>query len=117
VLVNAIKYSPQGGEILVTLCAADAAEGGWVTIRIRDHGVGIPTAEVSRVFDRFYRASNVSGQMTGTGLGLSGVRHVVEQHGGTIDLASTEGASTTVTIRLPRHTQGDAQDAPVAPSS
>jgi signal transduction histidine kinase len=56
---------------------------------------------VEHVFDGFYRASNVTGQFTGTGLGLTGVRQVIEEHGGTVALESTEGVGTTVTVRLP----------------
>ena len=114
VLANAIKYSPRGGEILITLQAEDQRGDGWITIRIRDQGIGIPTADLPRVFDRFYRASNVSDQITGTGLGLAGVRQVVEQHGGTVGIESSEGAGATVTIRLPRRQQGDAPDSPAA---
>jgi signal transduction histidine kinase len=100
-LVNAIKYSPQGGTILTTLICAEDQEQLWLTISVADEGVGIPGAEIDHVFDGFYRASNVTGQFKGTGLGLTSVRQIIEQHGGTVALESTEGAGTTVTLRLP----------------
>lgn len=100
-LGNAIKYTPDGGEVRTTLMSTAEQDGAWLTISVTDQGVGIPSDEVGRVFDGFYRASNVATQFTGTGIGLKGVRQVVEEHGGTVTLQSTEGAGTTVTIRLP----------------
>jgi signal transduction histidine kinase len=73
----------------------------WAVIRVRDCGLGIPAADLPHVFERYHRASNVAGQIGGTGLGLTGARHIVEQHGGTISLESEEGRGTTVTVRLP----------------
>jgi signal transduction histidine kinase len=70
-------------------------------VRVRDRGLGIPAADLPYVFERFHRASNVSGQIGGTGLGLAGARHIVEQHGGSIGVESEEGRGTTVTVRLP----------------
>ena len=97
-LSNAIKYSPKGGTIGIRL---DPPDGGWVDLHVSDQGVGIPDEELSRIFERFYRASNVVGRIAGTGLGLAGVRQIVEQHGGTVALTSAPGAGTTVTLRLP----------------
>ena len=73
---------------------------------VADSGVGIPTAELSRVFSAFFRGSNTAvaaGQPAppGTGLGLVVSRAIVELHGGTIQVSSTEGAGTTVTVTLP----------------
>lgn len=98
---NAIKYSPQGGTIMVTLRQEATPTGPWAVLTVRDRGIGIPTAEVGQVFDRFFRASNVQGRVSGTGIGLAGTRQIVEQHGGTITVRSREGHGTIFTVRLP----------------
>lgn len=100
-LDNAIKYSPQGGAITVTVDCEEDEEGGWVVLQVRDQGLGIPPAELPTIFERFKRASNVTGRITGTGLGLSSARQIVEQHGGSITVSSTVGQGTTFTVRLP----------------
>ena len=96
-LSNAVKFSPGGGEIVVEV----ARRPGWAVLAVRDRGVGVPRAEIRRVFERYRRGSNVAGAISGTGLGLVGARAIVEQHGGTISLASQEGRGTTVTVCLP----------------
>ena len=96
-LSNAINYSPDGGGIALRL----TREGCWAVLAVADEGLGIPPADLPRVFDQFHRGRNVEGHVTGTGLGLTGVRQIVEQHGGWIGLESREGAGTTVTVRLP----------------
>ncbi len=99
---NALKYSPDGGEILVHLARSDGThEPPAVVLRVQDAGVGIPADELPRVFDRFFRGRNVVGKIYGTGIGLAGVRQIVEQHGGSIAVVSTEGQGTVVTVRLP----------------
>ena len=98
---NGLKYSPDGGEVTVSLLREHADEGMWAVICVRDRGLGIPAADLPHVFERFHRASNVSEQIGGTGLGLAGARQIVEQHGGSISLESEEGRGTTVTVRLP----------------
>jgi signal transduction histidine kinase len=100
VLDNAVKYSGPGGEVTVSLACAEGATGSWATIRVADRGVGIPSAEVGRVFEPFYRASN-AWRTEGAGVGLAGARQAVEAHGGSVDLESEEGVGTTVTMRLP----------------
>ena len=70
-------------------------------LRVEDHGVGIPSDELTRVFDRFYRGSNVPSDMRGSGIGLHGVRQIVEQHGGTVAVESRPGEGSTFTVRLP----------------
>ena len=112
---NAIKYSPDGGDVEMTIDIAHEAHGArevgvdgqvgsrstaWAELRVRDTGVGIPSAELESVFEVFRRGSNVL-SVTGTGIGLAAARHTVEQHGGAIAVASDEGAGTTVTVRLP----------------
>jgi signal transduction histidine kinase len=100
-LTNAIKYSPEGGLVEVALSYEREPGSTWATIHVRDQGLGIPATELERVFERFVRGSNVVGRIKGTGIGLAGVRQIVEQHGGTVVLASEEGVGTTATIRLP----------------
>jgi PAS domain S-box-containing protein len=98
---NAIKYSPEGGQITLTVSRdhTDNANG-QVVLEVRDEGIGVPAVDLPRVFERFHRGANV-GRIWGTGTGLAVVRQIVERHGGAVDLASTEGAGTTVTVRLP----------------
>jgi len=100
-LSNAVKYSPRPGTITVALTQEADAAGDWTVLQITDHGLGIPATEVRHVFDRFFRGSNVPREIRGAGIGLSGVRQVVEQHAGSISVESQEGTGTTFTIRLP----------------
>jgi signal transduction histidine kinase len=95
-LSNAVKYSPGGGRITV----AAAAEGDEVAVTVTDHGIGIPADDVARLFERYYRGSNVSG-VVGTGVGLYLVKIVVDLHGGSIAVDSREGEGSRFTIRLP----------------
>lgn len=101
---NALKYSPQGGTVTVELaeeepiCPTQPA----VLLSISDQGVGIPAADLPRIFEPYHRAGNVLA-LPGTGLGLASARQVVEQHGGAISIASREGEGTTVIVRLPVH--------------
>jgi len=101
-LANAIKFSPAGGEIVVTISEEADEHREWAVIRVSDQGIGIPAADLPFVFERFYRGTNVAGRIQGTGIGLAGVRQIVEQHGGRVEIESTEGAGTTVTVCLPR---------------
>jgi signal transduction histidine kinase len=73
---------------------------------VSDNGVGIPPTELDRVFEPYYRGSNVAGSIGGTGVGLAGTRHIVEQHGGEISVESVIGESTTFTVRLPLILEG-----------
>lgn len=99
-LTNAIKYSPAGGDILVSVTAEKDSAGSWAAIRVQDQGIGIPAADLAQIFQRFYRAGNVDG-IKGTGIGLATVEWIVTQHGGQVGLESTEGVGTKVTLRLP----------------
>jgi signal transduction histidine kinase len=98
---NAIKYSPGGGEIVVRLERVEEPGVVWAVCSISDQGVGIPSGDLPHVFTKFRRGSNVQGRMRGTGIGLSGVSMLVEQHGGTIEAVSREGAGSTFILRLP----------------
>jgi two-component system sensor histidine kinase SenX3 len=95
---NAIRYSHQGGQVTIE---ADS-NGDEVTLWVRDTGVGIPSRDISRIFERFYRVDRARSRETGgTGLGLAIVKHIVENHGGRIDVESELGRGTTFRIRLP----------------
>ncbi len=95
---NAIKYTPEGGRIRVSARQDDSN----VVIEVADTGIGIPPVDVPRVFERFYRVDKSrSREMGGTGLGLSIVKHVVQVHGGTVDVESVVGKGTTFRVRLP----------------
>lgn len=96
-VANAVKYSPDGGEVAVEL----RDEGAQLVLSVRDRGIGIPPSEVEAVFERFRRGSNVAGRFGGTGIGLAGVRQVVEQHGGSVEVTSALGSGSTFTVRLP----------------
>jgi signal transduction histidine kinase len=106
-LANAIKYSPQGGKITVSLARQADSEYEtrrtveWVVVQVSDQGVGICQADLTRIFEPFYRGANVRDQTVGTGVGLAAVRQIAEQHGGTIAVESVVGAGTTFTLRLP----------------
>ena len=108
-LSNAIKYSPDGGVIAVD--AAMAADE--VVVAITDHGIGVPAADLDRVFERYHRGGNVSG-IVGTGVGLYLVKMVVDMHGGGVTVESKEGDGARFTIRLPRKLDSATQSAPIA---
>jgi two-component system phosphate regulon sensor histidine kinase PhoR len=95
---NAIKYSPEHGTIHV----GAGVEGDWLFVEVCDNGIGIPPEDLSRVFERFYRVDRSrSREMGGTGLGLSIVKHVLQVHGGTIDVTSTPGKGSKFRMKLP----------------
>ncbi|HKZ77094.1 MAG TPA: HAMP domain-containing sensor histidine kinase [Pyrinomonadaceae bacterium] len=98
---NAIKYSDQDVQVSVEVAALDQKR---VTVRIRDRGVGIPSAQLKRIFKRFYRVpGRVMARVKGTGLGLFIVRSVIEKHGGRVFAESAGvGQGSTFTIQLPR---------------
>lgn len=101
ILSNAYKYSPQGGVVEVHIVAQGAPEGGLVGLEVTDHGIGLTAEQLERVSERFYRA-DASGNIPGTGLGMSIVKEIVELHGGRLALASEFGQGTRVTLWLPR---------------
>ncbi len=97
-LDNAVKFTPEGGRITLTA----RREGPHLVIAVTDNGVGIPAAEIDRVFERFYRVSKSRDRSEGgTGLGLAISKHLVQAMGGTIAVDSREGEGTTFRISLP----------------
>jgi signal transduction histidine kinase/integral membrane sensor domain MASE1 len=103
VLSNAYKYSSNGTEVCISVIdndPADAEDTAMIGIGISDQGIGMTPQQLSRVCERFYRA-DTSGNIPGTGLGMSIVKEIVELHQGKISLESKEGIGTTVTIWLP----------------
>jgi two-component system, OmpR family, sensor histidine kinase SenX3 len=97
-LENAVKYSPEGSAITVR---ADP-DHDTVDLVVEDHGIGIPTRDLERVFERFYRVDQARSRETGgTGLGLAIVRHVVNNHAGEVLVTSREGEGSVFTLRFP----------------
>jgi signal transduction histidine kinase len=100
-LANAVKYSPEGSEIAVSVAEEESEDRRWAVVAVRDHGIGIPPGELPHVFDRFRRATNATCRTGGRGIGLAGARQIVEQHGGTLTAESEEGVGSIFTVRLP----------------
>jgi signal transduction histidine kinase len=96
-LDNAVKYSPACDTIWLE---ADA-QAGFLIVRVRDHGVGIPVDERAHIFERFFRGHQMANAVKGAGLGLSLVRHIVTAHRGTLDVESAVGEGSTFMLRLP----------------
>ncbi len=96
---NGIKYTENGGR--VTLSVFPESDGA--IIQVSDTGIGIPDEDQSRIFERFYQVDKSrSKKVGGSGLGLSIVKHIVQSHGGSIDLKSSLGKGTTIKVRLPK---------------
>lgn len=98
---NAVKYSPEDSEIVLTIEREDRDGADWVAVRVRDEGMGIPAGDLPHIFEHFRRGSNVRGRVTGVGIGLAGARKIIEQHGGAMDVESREGGGSTFTVRIP----------------
>ncbi len=98
---NAINYSPGGGQITVRVRREVQNDRATGVLEIEDRGLGIPAHEMPRLFERFWRGSNVREQVPGTGLGLAGAKAIVEAHGGEIRVDSTEGQGSTFAVHLP----------------
>jgi signal transduction histidine kinase len=97
-LQNAVKYSPNGGEIYVRV----EQRSDTACLEVRDQGIGIPPNELPHLFERFYRATNADpGQISGLGIGLFVVHEIVTRHGGTLHVQSEEGQGSTFTVCLP----------------
>lgn len=96
---NAIKYTPEGGKIWVTL----SEDAEFIKAIVSDTGIGIKKEDLARIFDKFYRVKTVeTRQIVGTGLGLSIVKSIVDAHLGSISVESEEGGGTTFTVLLPK---------------
>ena len=97
-LDNAVKYSDAGSSVTVEA----VQEGNWVELSVADRGPGIPSRDLDRIFERFYRVDRARSRETGgTGLGLAIVRHVANNHGGVVSVESREGEGSRFTLRLP----------------
>ncbi len=95
---NAVKYNVKGGRVDISTAVTD----GTVKLTVADTGIGIPFADRQRVFERFYRVDKShSKEIGGTGLGLSIVKHAAAYHGASVELDSTPGKGTTVTVTFP----------------
>ena len=107
ILDNAIKYAGEGGVITIT----GSVEEERVLIEVSDNGPGIPEADQPRIFERFYRVDRArSRELGGTGLGLSIVKHIVEAHGGDVNVESELGEGSTFRVRLARVRETPAPD-------
>ena len=96
---NAIKYNKENGRVCVTVHNED----GSSVLSVADTGIGIPGEHQARVFERFYRVDKShSKEVGGTGLGLSIVKHSARIHGAKIEMQSTPGKGTTITLRFPK---------------
>ena len=97
-LDNAVKYSESGSRV----CLGMAVEDRNVIITVTDQGIGIPSRDLERIFERFYRVDQARSRTTGgTGLGLAIVRHVVQAHGGEVTVESVEGQGSTFRLTMP----------------
>jgi signal transduction histidine kinase len=99
-LENALKYSPPDSPVLVRV-TFETDGVGWGVLTVQDQGVGIPAEELDNIFQRFKRGTNVLGRVSGTGIGLASVQHIVQSHHGSVEAASELGRGTAMTIRLP----------------
>ncbi|MBP1933805.1 sensor histidine kinase [Ammoniphilus resinae] len=101
-LDNAIKYTPSGGEVDLTLTKEQIEKQSALHITVKDTGLGIPEEDQERIFDRFYRVDkNRSRQMGGTGLGLAIAKWIVNAHHGTIEVSSIPGEGSTFSVNIP----------------
>ena len=105
-VANAVAYSGDDSTVLVSTKPSTGPDEGMVEISVVDQGIGIPSGELDRIFERFYRVDPARHRSTGgTGLGLSIVKHVAATHGGEIRVWSVEGQGSTFTLTLPRANQ------------
>lgn len=112
-VANAVAYSDPNSRVVVTRKQV----GHNVEISVIDQGIGIPEAEVERIFERFYRVDPARHRSTGgTGLGLSIVKHVAATHGGEVRVWSVEGQGSTFTLSLPQHPHDDAEPPHLRPA-
>ena len=110
-LSNALKYSPDGGSIVVSMDREVRSGADWAVLRVRDEGIGISESDKARIFEQFYRSDAVQTRITGSGIGLVGARRIIEQHGGDITVESVLGQGSTFTVRLPLKPASTIEDA------
>jgi len=101
VVENAVKYTPDGGTIRITVAAVRAGMERYATLTVEDEGIGIPEQDLPHVFEPFFRATNAAMYSTGSGIGLAVSRRIVEQHAGSLTLTSTVGVGTRICLQLP----------------
>ncbi len=102
-LFNSVKYTPDGGRVDMDV----RQDGGFVHVRIADTGIGVPPADMPRIFEEFYRAENARAiERDGTGLGLAFAKQVVERHGGRMWVENNPGGGSIFTFTLPNHSTG-----------
>jgi signal transduction histidine kinase len=100
VLSNALKYSPQGGPVMLEVAEQSRPQGGGVAFTVQDQGIGMDAPSVDRIFERFFRA-DPTGPIPGTGLGMSLVQEIMNLHRGEVQVRSQPGQGTTVTLWFP----------------
>jgi two-component system sensor histidine kinase SenX3 len=101
---NAVVYSDPGARVVVAAHTQARLDDDYVEITVTDSGIGIPPAELERIFERFYRVDYARSRANGgTGLGLSIVKHIAAAHGGEVKVWSQAGQGSTFTIRMPAH--------------
>ncbi len=114
-LENAISYSSAATKVGIGARLRETLAGEEVEIAVSDQGIGIPTGDLERVFERFYRSDPARSRTTGgTGLGLAIVKHIAENHGGRVSVWSSEGVGSTFTLHLPTPPAAVAAEAPPA---
>ena len=107
VVRNAVRYTAEGTEVQIDLACVGLDGARWATIRVRDHGPGLPESELNNVFRPFYRVANARERETGgTGLGLAISERAVRLHGGTIQASNAPGGGLLVEMRLPATVSG-----------
>jgi two-component system, OmpR family, phosphate regulon sensor histidine kinase PhoR len=100
---NALKYGGSGATVRVRAAPPDRAHPGRIGVAVEDTGPGIPREHIHRLTERFYRVSKLASRNTGgTGLGLAIVKHILNRHGGRLEIASAEGRGSTFTVWLPQ---------------
>ncbi|MBV8085102.1 MAG: HAMP domain-containing histidine kinase [Chloroflexi bacterium] len=99
-VANAIKFSPDGGHVVVRVSREESEESAWAVLSVQDSGIGIRDCDVERVFQRFERGGNAD-RIVGSGIGLAYAREVALKHGGDITVTSAVGLGSTFSLRLP----------------
>jgi two-component system, OmpR family, sensor histidine kinase SenX3 len=115
---NAIAYSDPGARVVVAAHVQARSDDDYVEITVSDNGIGIPAAEVDRIFERFYRVDYARSRANGgTGLGLAIVKHIAAIHGGEVAVWSQVGHGSTFTLRIPAHLHETASTVPESSAS